>query len=105
MYYAHSLPTMQRRGFVTLVLFIIPEGKDYLPITEIIMFNDGEMTKTVDFQIIDDTIVESAENFFLLLTSGAGVYLSPYRRTEVIINDNGKIVFTYELHLKTFFQI
>ena len=62
-----------------------------MPIIDVIIFDADEMAKTVNIQIIDDTSVESDENFFLSLTSGAGVYLSPFSRAEVIISsDDGK---------------
>ena len=50
-----------------------------------------ELKKTVDIQIIDDINVEFDENFFLQLTSGEGVHISPFGIAEVIIiNDDGK---------------
>ena len=65
--------------------------RDYISIIEIITFESEELTKTVDIHIIDDTSVEFDENFFLQLTSGEGVHISPFGRAEVIItNDDGK---------------
>ena len=65
--------------------------RDYISIIEIITFESEELTKTVDIHIIDDTNVEFDENFFLQLTSGEGVHISPFGRAEVIItNDDGK---------------
>ena len=52
------------------------------------------MTKTIDIHIIDDILVELDENFFLSMTSGMSVHLSPFNRAEVIItNDDGKNLF------------
>ena len=64
---------------------------DYVPVVEIVTFLPEEVTKTVKVQILDDTNVEFNENFFLYLTSGEGVHLSPFSRAEVIIvNDDGE---------------
>ena len=59
--------------------------------TEIVTFLPEEVLKTVDVKILDDTNVEFNENFFLYLTSGQGVQLSPFSRAEVVIvNDDGE---------------
>ena len=66
--------------------------RDYIPVIEIVTFLSEEGTKTVDIFIIDDKNIEFDENFFLYLTSGKGVHLSPFSTAEVIIrNDDGNI--------------
>ena len=56
-------------------------------------FLSEEVTKTVDIFITDDRNIEFDENFFLYLTSGEGVHLSPFGTAEVIIrNDDGETV-------------
>ena len=46
----------------------------------------------MDVSIIDDEFVETNETFLLYLSSGAGVYLSPFAEAEVtIINNDGKL--------------
>ena len=42
--------------------------------------------------ILDDESTENNESFVLYLTSGVGVYLSPYSQSTVtIIDDDGKL--------------
>ena len=60
-------------------------------VTEVLEFQPGETEKEVTVEIINDQNVELMEEFELYLTSGAGVYLSPFPRAEVVItNDDGK---------------
>ena len=76
--------------------------RDYTAITEVVTFETEEVIKTVDIRIINDAIVEFDENFFLQLTSGEGVRLSPFSRAEVIIiNDDGKIIIFTALSYNT----
>ena len=71
--------------------YTITAERDYIPLIEIVTFLSDEVTKTVDTFIIDDRNIEFDENFFLYLTSGEGVHLSPFSIAEVIIeNDDGE---------------
>ena len=54
-------------------------------------FLPQEVEKSVNIFIVDDKNIEYDENFFLYLTSGEGVHLSPFSTAEVVIkNDDGK---------------
>ena len=69
----------------------ITAGRDYVPILEILTFATEETKKTVEIFITDDKNIEYDENFFLYLTSGEGVHLSPFSTAEVVIkNDDGE---------------
>ena len=49
------------------------------------------MKKRVEIFITDDKNIEYDESFFLYLTSGEGVHLSPFSTAEVVIkNDDGE---------------
>ena len=68
--------------------FVLTADRDYVPIIEIVKFLPQEVEKSVSIFIVDD---KNIENFFLYLTSGEGVHLSPFSTTEVVIkNDDGK---------------
>ena len=67
-------------------------GADYVRVTQILEFQAGETEKEIIITIMDDSMIEEAENFELYLTGGAGVHLSPFSRAEVtIINDDGEL--------------
>ena len=71
--------------------FVLTAERDYVPIIEIVKFLPQEVEKSVNIFIVDDKNIEYDENFFLYLTSGEGVYLSPFSTAEVVIkNDDGK---------------
>ena len=54
-------------------------------------FLSEEVIKTVEILITNDRNIEFDETFFLYLTSGEGVHLSPFSTAEVIIrNDDGE---------------
>ena len=54
-------------------------------------FLPEEVEKSVNILIFDDENTEFDEIFFLYLTSGEGVHLSPFSTAEVVIkNDDGK---------------
>ena len=54
-------------------------------------FLPEEVEKSVNIFIFDDENTEYDEIFFLYLTSGEGVHLSPFSTAEVVIkNDDGK---------------
>ena len=59
-------------------------------------FLPQEVEKSVKIFIVDDKIIEHDETFFLYLTSGEGVHLSPFSTAKVVIkNDDGKDIPTY----------
>ena len=58
-------------------------------------FLSQEVETSVNVFIFDDENIEHDENFFLYLTSGEGVHLSPFSTAEVVIkNDDGKNNYT-----------
>ena len=78
---------------LAFLIFSAIAAKDYVPIIDIVSFLSEEVVKTVDIFINDDKNIEFDENFFLYLTSGEGVHLSPFSTAEVIIrNDDGENV-------------
>ena len=71
-------------------------GRDYVPVLEIVTFTSEEIKKIVEIFIIDDKNIEYDERFFLYLTSGEGVHLSPFSTAEVVIkNDDGENINIY----------
>ena len=79
-----------------MLYFSIIVERDYIPVIEIVTFLSEEVTKTVDIFIIDDKNIEFDENFFVYLTSGEGVHLSPFSTAEVIIgNDDGENILNW----------
>ena len=65
-------------------------------------FLPQEIEKSVKICIVDDKQIEHDETFFLYLTSGEGVYLSPFCTAEVVIkNDDGKDIPTYKINYYT----
>ena len=64
---------------------------DYIPVTQILEFQSGETEKKITVTIVNDAMIEEAENFELYLTGGIGVLLSPFPRAVVtIVNDDGE---------------
>ena len=58
-------------------------------------FEPGATEKQVEICIIDDKFIEVDETFVLYLSSGTGVFLSPFAQTEVtIINNDGMYIYT-----------
>ena len=58
-------------------------------------FLPQEVEKSVNIFIVDDKNIEYDETFFLYLTSGEGVHLSPFSTAKVVIkNDDGKDIRT-----------
>ena len=59
--------------------------------TQILEFQSGETEKEITVTIVNDAMIEEAENFELYLTGGIGVLLSPFPRARVtIVNDDGE---------------
>lgn len=59
-------------------------------------FQPGEIEKKVTLTIIDDKKIERDESFFLYLSAGEDVHLTPFHEAEVIImNDDGKLARTH----------
>ena len=57
----------------------------------ILEFEAGATEKEVEICIIDDEFIEVDETFVLYLSSGTGVFLSPFTEAEVtIINNDGR---------------
>ena len=72
-------------------LFVIV-GQDYETVLQVLEFEPGVTEKEVNINITDDESIETNETFILYLSSGAGVYLSPFTETKItIINDDGKL--------------
>ena len=66
----------------------LPAGADYTVLSKIVVFQPGETSKNVSFEIMDDKRIETSETFELYLIGGAGVHLSPFSRATVTIEDN-----------------
>ena len=72
-----------------VILFLFVTGEDYVSQTfQPLVFTAVEIENCVDIEIVDDTIVETTEDFSLVLnTSEERVILSP-NSTEIVITDN-----------------
>ena len=58
-------------------------------------FEPGATEKQVEICIVDDKFIEVDETFVLYLSSGTGVFLSPFAQTEVtIINNDGMYIYS-----------
>ena len=75
---------------VALYVFflLIAAEEDFLTLIELLDFHSDESFIDVNITIINDELTESSETFVIYLTSGAGVKLSPYAQTKVIIYDD-----------------
>ncbi len=62
--------------------------EDYKSITRLIEFQPGETLKQISVTINDDDITENNEMLELFLLPGEGVYLSPFPRAVVTIEDD-----------------
>ena len=81
--------------FIVIVLYFYETAeRDYVPIIEVVEFRPQEIEKSVKICIVDDKRIEHDETFFLYLTSGEGVYLSPFSTAEVVIKNDGKDNYT-----------
>ena len=67
---------------------LIAAEEDFLTLIELLDFHSDESFIDVNITIINDELTESSETFVIYLTSGAGVKLSPYAQTKVIIYDD-----------------
>ncbi len=65
------------------------EGADYAGAAGILTFGPGETQKTITVQILDDNLIESTENFFVVLSNpGPGVGLGSGSTATVDIADD-----------------
>ena len=65
-------------------------GKDFIkPATPTVTFADGESTKTVQIQLIDDVFKEADETFYLSLSNAVGAKLGSYLygNVKILAND------------------
>ena len=62
---------------------------DYVSTSGTLTFNAGETTKTISVQILDDTRVESDEQFFVNLSRASGATIAVGRGIGTIIDDDG----------------
>ena len=63
-------------------------GVDYTAISQVVVFNIGESTKTVSVSVNGDTTFEGNETFFLNLTSPSNATLADGQGQATIINDD-----------------
>ncbi len=62
---------------------------DYTSTTGTLTFAIGETSKTVQVPVLGDTVVESDENFSILLSASSGAVISKATGTATIVNDDG----------------
>ena len=78
--------------------FIIIGGSDFVPsANDLIVFNPGEMSRTVSIEIIDDAVFEElVEIFYLSLSSNIdSLLLDPNKATISVIDDDSKTIKYY----------
>lgn len=65
-------------------------GSDFMAVSQIVKLNDGETSKTINLSnIIDDTLLEGTEFFYLNLTDlGGGAIVGSQDQAIVFINDD-----------------
>ncbi|NBV21051.1 MAG: hypothetical protein EBS05_03895, partial [Proteobacteria bacterium] len=63
-------------------------GADYVAVSGTLFFNNGEGSKTVTIPILQDTIAEPTETFFLVLTNQSGASLSANVLQLSILDDD-----------------
>jgi hypothetical protein len=63
-------------------------GQDYTPTSGDLTFAPGETTQTIQVPIIDDTVVEGTEDFFVTLSNPVGANLGAPSQAIVYITDN-----------------
>ncbi len=67
-------------------------GFDFVATTGVVVFEIGEVTKTISIPILDDQVLETDESFFLNLTATVdGVQVSRQGRATILDNDTPKI--------------
>ena len=67
-------------------------GEDYQPTSGTLVFADGEISRTIDVPLLDDTEYEGDENFTLQLTNiQGGATLGTQATVEVTITENDPI--------------
>lgn len=67
-------------------------GLDYQPVSAVLNFADGEISKTVPLTLIDDLIAEPAETLSLTLSNpGSGASIGPVASTTITISNAPKI--------------
>ena len=65
------------------------EGQDYSQVIELVVFEPGEVEKSVEIVITDDREVEKErETIYLYLTGGDDAVLTPFPNTVVAITDD-----------------
>ena len=62
---------------------------DYQATSGTLTFNPGETSKTIVVTVVNDTVVEPDETFFVNLSSASGAALAVSRATGTIVNDDG----------------
>jgi len=62
---------------------------DYTATSGTLTFNPGETSKVVSVSVVNDTLVEADETFFVKLSSASGAAISVGTGTGTIVNDDG----------------
>jgi hypothetical protein len=64
---------------------------DYTAASGTLTFNPGETSKVVSVSVVNNTLVEADETFFVKLSSASGAAISVGTGTGTIVNDDGVI--------------
>lgn len=69
-------------------------GQDYLGVSGLLTFTNGEVSKTFSIQVIDDTLEEGAETVLVKLSNptGQAALLNPNAATLTIVDNDGSLV-------------
>jgi hypothetical protein len=59
--------------FCLLNLVPGPPGGDYTPVTDVLTFTDTDLTQCIQFDIIDDNVIELTESFTITVAGSSGV--------------------------------
>ena len=75
---------------VSIWPLLSPAGSDYTAITMSVTFEAGSTRATVNVQITDDNVVESEEDFTVVLSSSeSNVMIGEYTATVSVLDNDG----------------
>ncbi len=72
---------------------------DYEAISELLVFSEGETSKTISIPLIDNSIFENDKSFFVILTPLSTEALISQNSTDIVIVDNDLLPETGEISL------
>jgi Ca2+-binding RTX toxin-like protein len=74
-------------------------GSDYLATSGTLVFQPGEVSRTIDVTILGDQVAEANETFFIVLSNVQGAFLGNGLSSATIVNDDVATLFVNDVNV------